>query len=154
MSRSTVPPPALRAGSRPDFAGLFAFHYILHLLLTLFPLALCLGFFLLVAPKFQEIFKDFRTTLPLFTQYTMALAYYVRSGLWVVIVLGGLTLPLLSAWISSRQPTRRDRAMWAFFVFNIMFLLTLLGVILGGLALYLPLIKLIQSVSGGEQDRG
>jgi type II secretory pathway component PulF len=128
----------------------FLYYYVVYLAIVLIPTVFLLSYFLVVVPPFKEIFKDFKTTLPPFTEWTIYLAYLVRSGLWVLIVLAALVLPLLPASITVRQPYRFNRVAYVLIAVILMLTFNMICGLLEAAALFQPLIKLIQSVSGGE----
>ena len=151
MSQGTNSLPTLSystPGTRPTAS--FPLYYVVYLAIVMVPTVLLLGYFILLTPHFQEIFKDFKTTLPAFTEWTLRLAYLVRGGLWIPIVLVALALPVLPAWITVRQIHRPNRVMYVLMGVILMLLCNLIGGIFGVAALFLPLVKLIHSVSGGE----
>jgi len=99
---------------------------------------------LFVVPKFREIFKDFRTSLPTLTERILTLSdWYGSSWGWC------LTLPLLVvmvvgvAVISAMNPTA---GRWLRRGFLLAFVLVMSVTVM---AILLPLMKLISSVSGG-----
>ncbi len=123
-------------------------YYVVYLFFILMPATVCLTFFLQIAPTFKEIFKDFKTSLPSLTEHMLTLADLVRSGGWIVILLAALLVPILPARWTAQSSSRQTRFNQLFLAFNIMFLLSVIAACLAALALYLPLIKLVQSVSG------
>jgi hypothetical protein len=127
-------------------------YYLAYLFLISIPATVCLTFFLQIAPPFKDIFADFKTALPAYTMHVMDVMFLIRSGGWVVIVLAVLGAPILPARWTARSTSRQTRFNQLFLAFNLMFLLSLIFACLAALALYLPLIKLVQSVSG--QDTG
>jgi type IV pilus assembly protein PilC len=46
------------------------------------------GIMIFVVPKFKEIFKDFRTTLPMLTQYLMAISSWIAEDYGWAVVMG------------------------------------------------------------------
>src|SRR4051794_14819868 len=97
-------PPAL-----PAKAGSVSTYYLIYLVFALVPASTCLSFFLQIVPTFKEIFKDFKTTLPMFTEQMMALANLVNDGGWVAIVMAALVAPIMPALWTARQPLRLSR---------------------------------------------
>jgi type II secretory pathway component PulF len=130
------------------------FFYVLYFFFTLIPFSLVTIFFLGVLPRFKEVFKDFKTALPALTEMLLSFGDWFNSGLWLPFLLLALLLPLLPAWLTARSRDRGNRFMWAFLCFNLMFLFSLIVLSLAVLALFLPLIKLVQSVSGGDTGAG
>jgi type II secretory pathway component PulF len=125
------------------------YYYLVYLAIVMMPTVLVLAFFLLVVPHFKEVFRDFKTTLPLFTEWTLVLADFVRSGFWIAIMATALAVPLLPAALTVRQVHRPARVMYVLIALVLMLTVSLIGGIVGAATLYLPLVKLIQSVSGG-----
>jgi hypothetical protein len=128
----------------------FLYYYLVYLLIVMIPTVMLLAYFLFVAPSFKEIFRDFKTTLPTFTTWTLVLSNFVRSGAWILILLAALALPLVPAAITVRQPYRLNRVMYVLVAIILMLIFNMIWGFLGATALFLPLVKLIQSVSGGE----
>jgi hypothetical protein len=150
---SAIPNPSVaRAAIPPDTrtSAAFAFYYVVYLVVVLSPTALLLGFFCMVVPRFKEIFKDFKTSLPGLTTWLLIVADFIRSGWWIPIAFVALALPLLLAWMTSRQPYRVYRVISVLIAIIVMLTSSMFTMVCGMTALFLPLIKLIQSVSGGE----
>jgi type II secretory pathway component PulF len=142
----TATPPALPTSraSAPIF-------YLIYLALTLFPVVTVLVFLLRVLPAFKDVFKDFKSTLPKFTEHMLELSdMVVYSGGWIAILLVALAVPILPARWSARQSSRMTRFNRVFLAFNVLFLFNLILLSLGATALFLPLVKLVRSVSGAD----
>jgi type II secretory pathway component PulF len=110
-------------------------------------------FCLLVAPKFKQIFADFKVDLPAMTQWALGLGdLMARSYLWVVLVLASILVPALV--VPSIDPpndpevraaiVRRTR--WC------VLLIFLFTIILIVVAYFAPMITLMRSVSGPQKN--
>jgi hypothetical protein len=105
-------------------------------------------------PYFRNIFSDFKTSLPLPTEYLLAFYdLYFDDFLWVGAVALAFIAPLPIGAL--RQRCRCDTTGPATAVFIIaeivaLMLLLIVALIVSWACLLLPLVKLIQSVSGGS----
>jgi type IV pilus assembly protein PilC len=110
-----------------------------------------------VVPRFEAIFKDFGTTLPVMTQWLLIASRWTTGGLWVLF----LVLPVLFGFLVAlvqpvgpepenpaelHAPRRRRPGSWWMFRFAMLVILAI--VIVTVFALFLPMITLIQAVSG------
>jgi type II secretory pathway component PulF len=146
--------PAVRPPLPPDAQtpASFLFYYFVYLVIVLIPAAWILAYFLAVVPHFKEVFKDFKTTLPAFTIWTLRLADLFRAGLWVPVVMAAFAAPALLASLTVRQSYRLHRVTYVLIALIVALMFNLICGALQAAALFLPLIKLIQSVSGGSSD--
>jgi|GEM_PF-3731947 len=103
-------------------------------------------------PRFRNTFADFKTSLPTATEWTLNVADWFTQGFgWLIVPV--LILLLLGARSCLDWSLRVRRARWHHFVMPMLFLLLFL-VSFGFfhyLTMTLPLMKLIQSVSGGSE---
>ena len=131
-----TPTPSERAGSRIGFSLGMAL-----------PVALFVGvlsiILIFVIPRFETIFKDFGTRLPLVTTVVLNFALWFRSAYyaWPIVI----CLPLLAGLFA---PKSSGAQRW---------LRLLLVLVFGGIvllvaaALFLPLLSLIDNMSGGKR---
>jgi len=141
-------PPMQKPDPRLMRAAILYLCFFLPLLLTTIALLIMLTFWV---PHCVEIFRDFRTSLPLLTQSVISLSDFARSPfMWFAILFATLAFPLLPAWFLSaiRIRSRRIIATLALLLLLLLMCLTLCGTII--LSMELPMTRLIQSTSGGE----
>jgi type IV pilus assembly protein PilC len=113
---------------------------------------------LLVVPRFEQIFKDFGTKLPALTQVVLQLARITASGGWVALTLLPVIAGFLGALIPPEEPLpevteggrRRRRRMTVVMRATVLILFVIAGVTI--LALFLPMISLINAVSGSGKQ--
>jgi hypothetical protein len=124
------------------FAGLFLAIYVAMFLLLA-----------IVTPQFRQIFSDFKTTLPSLTGHLMEVSdFYANEWGWLIAaVLVMLATPGVALLTSLLEPESRRRR-WAKILALVFILLTLLVSAVSLLALAMPYIRLIQSVSGGDDN--
>ena len=98
------------------------------------------GVLVFVVPKFSEIFEDFDTELPRITAVVISVSWFLRhpAGLALFAVLIG---GIVALFICVRHHLVR------FGLPLILFAVTCVGVAVIVLALYLPLVRLIQSMT-------
>jgi type II secretory pathway component PulF len=132
----------------------FPLYYTLYTFLTLVPALLMIVALVFIAPQFKEVFKDFKTTLPVMTIATLQLSDAFRTGFWIVPLLLAMLLPILPARSSARQEQGSRRLTLALLYAALMAAVTVLVVIIFAFSLYLPFYHLIQSVSGGAGGGG
>lgn len=99
---------------------------------------------LFVVPKFRAIFKDFRTSLPTLTEWILAFSDWYGSSLGWCLTLPLLIVMVVGVAVIGAMNPRAGR--WLRRGFLLAFLL-MMGVTV--MAIFLPLTKLISSVSGG-----
>lgn len=124
--------------------------YVGQLIVAVITVGVISGALLLVVPKFHEIFNDFRTSLPTLTEWCLNTSdFFCHGGFLlapVLILLFPVPLTLLGACLRERKSTK-----WLLTAgILIQILLLIFSLLMMVLALGLPLIKLIQAVSGGE----
>jgi type II secretory pathway component PulF len=111
-----------------------------------------LGFLVFVLPQFERIFKDFKTELPGITKVLLAFGRWVGNDYgWVMMLPIVVGVPFAVGWLLSLGGTNAEdykwRRRWASLLSVIVMGLIALLIIL---ALFAPMISLIQSVSGGS----
>jgi type II secretory pathway component PulF len=111
---------------------------------------------LVLLPPFEQIFKDFGTKLPAVTQVLLDLSRWTRRGAWVALVVlpvvTGFVVALLDDPAAPTQAdvdvvaTRRRRPvrLWSFRLASLAIAVIL---ILTTLAMFMPMISLIEAVS-------
>jgi len=112
---------------------------------------------LFVVPRFEAIFKDFAVKLPLATQWLLIASRWTTGGLWALF----LVMPVLFGFLVARVqpvgpepedpeeahgPRRRWPGSWWMFRLAMMAILAI--VLVTVFALFLPMVTLIQAVSG------
>lgn len=114
-------------------------------------LAVALGsaFLLGFVPFFEATFRDFKATLPAFTQGYLAFARGFRAFGWapaaLVPVAWGFLTPLLFAGrLDSSPAQRRTRR---FFAIRLAMVALMIFLAISALALFLPLVSLVQSLT-------
>ena len=111
---------------------------------------------LFVVPRFEPIFRDFGTKLPVMTEWLLTASRWTRGGLWVLF----LVLPVALGFVVARvQPVgpemedpddvqtprrRRPRTWWPFRLVAFAILIIALVTVF---ALFLPMITLLEAVS-------
>jgi len=144
--------PVLSYNAPPSMAKQFVQTYIWSLILIFFPTVIFACIFFFVVPKFREIFKDFRTSLPLMTQWLLEVSgiiveyWFATIPLLLLLIVAVPILPALYVSAAPGEASLRKRRRQVRAVILLMSIL-LLGIVV--VALMLPLVKLIQSVSGG-----
>ena len=114
---------------------------------------------LFVVPRFETIFKDFGTKLPALTQWLLDASRWTSRGLWIVFLVLPVAMGFLVARVQpvapepthpgeTRLPRRRRPGSW--WIFRLAMLGILIIILVTVLALFLPMISLIQSVSAGK----
>ena len=109
---------------------------------------------LLVAPRCEQVFKDFGMKLPIATVVVLSLGRFTRAGGWMLLplipVITGFLFALIGSpshqTIADAQVRHRLRRMWATRL--TIFTVLLIGLVTA-LALFMPMISLIRAVSGG-----
>jgi type IV pilus assembly protein PilC len=111
---------------------------------------------LFVVPRFEAIFKDFGTKLPVMTEWLLIASRWTRGGLWVLFVVLPVPFGFLVALVQPvgpepeesgdvRTPRRgRPRRWW---IFRLVALAIVVIALVTVFALFLPMITLIQAVS-------
>ena len=112
---------------------------------------------LFVVPRFEAIFKGFGTKLPALTEWLLIASRWTRGGLWVLFVVLPVPFGFLVALVQPVRPEpedpgdvraprrRRPSTRW---LFRLVALAIVLIALVTVLALFLPMIALIQAVSG------
>jgi hypothetical protein len=101
-----------------------------------------------VTPRFETIFRDFGTKLPTITLLLLqGSRVFVNNYGWVAVWAAAIGLPFAVAPLRRPERGRRRRS----FAIAITILLCGATIALGLIALYAPMISLIQSVSGGAK---
>lgn len=144
-----LPPPSpldYHVPRRPDhaairyFAGQAAIWTLVAVVLTV------LAFFAI--PRFEQVFKDFKVSLPLATVLVYKFFGWLRMGgilvFWVLPVAIPFILSRIIPADESGRPTGRAMALLR----TVTFLSLLLCVILGLYAVFGPMLTLIDAVSG------
>lgn len=110
---------------------------------------------LFVVPPFEAIFKDFGTVLPAPTTWLLAASRFAARGGWVILIVFPVIAGFLGALRRARVPAadvQSERRGWLRRM-SLLGLLVLLAVsaivVVTMIALFLPMISLIQAVSGG-----
>lgn len=144
--------PVLTYSTPPAPVERFMRTYVWSLITFLIPAVIFTCFLLLVVPRFREIFKDFRTSLPAITQWLLSASSFMMEY-WIIciplLMLLSLVLPILPAlYVSTARSEgsvkNRKRLVRTLLLLASSFFLVILLI-----ALLLPLVKLIRSVSGG-----
>src|SRR5260221_8311770 len=100
-----------------------------------------------VVPRFEMIFKDFGTKLPTPTIYLLTVSRAFGGGYaWLVVWTLALSIPIATARLR-RWPPRRAGTGWGVAIFVTVLLIGLSLILIYAL-LQLPLLAVIQSVSG------
>ena len=140
-------PLAYMPGSTGAEKRRFRFLYAVYLVETCAATLLLLLVLMFVPSRFADFFKDFRADLPVVTVMVLHVSTALRGGLWMLALPVAFALPLLPAYASMRKRTAGTIGLTAFY-----FLMTMGGAVaaiaLVVIALYLPLLKVIQNVSG------
>jgi hypothetical protein len=96
---------------------------------------------LVIMPRFEQIFKDFKVSLPLITQLGLMLCHLIARGGWTILLVAPACVPVFIP-----RSDRRPPAAWFFIVagyaamvLSLVFMLT---------AVFLPMFTLIGAVSG------
>jgi uncharacterized membrane protein len=130
------------ARSRPN-RYIFSTVACVALVIPLFVLTTIVG---PVAMRFENVFKDYAVALPLLTQLLLDFGWLFRRGLWIALWLAPITLPFVIAPLLGQNPTRRR--IFARLAMGLSLVLTVGMLILAVFALFLPMIKLMDSLSG------
>ena len=113
---------------------------IVRFILTSAVMAVLLTIFLLVIPRLETVYNDFGTKLPWITQLVLDISRFLRTPLgWVaaafvvgIVALMIAVLPIRGRWLR----------------LLILFVLALIVIALGA-AVLLPIVNLIENISGG-----
>ena len=105
-------------------------------------------------PKFREIFKDFKTTLPALTMWLIDFSDFVANGFgWIVLLLLPLFLPAPVLVLDLTCEARTARVLRRVYTaLLIVVFVAFVGTLILGIGL--PYIKLSQAVSHGEPGGG
>ena len=127
---------------------------------TLLPLTVALGvptlvfyccvFF--VMPRIEQVLKDLKVELPEFSKRSLALVRWMWDWGWIVVWLLPLLLPVLMTRLlnaSRRTPRAAGRVLWGL---NLGLTFALLIILWFALAILLPWVTLIQSVSSPKSN--
>src|SRR5439155_18357126 len=146
---SALPPSPIEYYARDDttagarrfsFAGFFAGCAFVALISRLM---------VMVVPHFETAFKDFGARLPAVTQLVLDISRWFRGRGWIPVCLIPFVVGLIVPFLLPAEPgQRRIGAEWVFIV------LLCLAIAIGlfvAVALYMPMITLMQSVSGGKR---
>jgi type II secretory pathway component PulF len=132
----------------PEERVAFRRFYLIYLVATAVPAT---GLVLLVAllpGVFIPIFRDFKTNLPAVTELVLETGLQIRHG-WGLLVLPPVVVwPLIPAKLTLRQKRVEGGIMIGLAYMLILLVLSGLVFTILFVALFLPLVKLIQSVSG------
>ena len=123
--------------------------YFLYLILLGIPFTCLMAMLVFGVPYFREIFKDFKTALPVLTERLLSLSMMLESPLaWIPLVLVLLALPVPLATLQTRCKTATQQVTAFMIVTLIVLFLSFSAFMFIQVAMFLPLVKLIQSVSG------
>jgi hypothetical protein len=116
---------------------------------------LLLAFLLLAVPKFEQIFKDFKTELPFVTRLLLGVSRWVCSDYgWVFMTPAVVALPILLGCLiglgARSQAAYRSRTRWARLL---VYMTIILVVLMTVWSLFAPMIALVNSVSSGGSKR-
>lgn len=122
--------------------------YLLYLLATALAALFLILLFTWLLPYARDIFADFKTDLPLSTQWTFTASAFLRDGGWLLFIPPVLAIPLLPAKITLSQTSGRAGAISAAVYFLLLFVGTQLVAGFVTISILFPLKKLMLSISG------
>jgi len=112
--------------------------------------ALMTTLFTIVVPRFEAIYRDFSTRLPTPTVMLLNITRFLNATYaWVVFWVIAVVVPILVARLRPWPPQRRGPALKVAVILSV--LLIGLAVVALYVTLQLPMINLIQSVSGPKR---
>jgi len=123
-------------------------YYILFLIATALSTFVVIGFLLFVMPWMKEIFKDFRTSLPAVTEWVLTIAEFCHDGWWLAVLPVAFAVPFLGAKIVADQKSEALKVIVAMLFFLLLFIAMTGFLVAMTLAIFLPLVKLVQSING------
>lgn len=147
-----APPPVLDYThlDAPNPRRNFILLYLGQFLPAFILLSFIVGLLVFLVPKFREIFSDFRTSLPTLTCLLILVGDYCqRFYLWLLVLPIALAVPLPLTIYYYRTENTRGVVKILLITTTLIFALFTLLAILTFVALFLPLITLISSLSGG-----
>lgn len=134
-----VPPPSRRAHAS---MGHFAGQAVIWTFVAIVATVLAYG----VLPKFEQVFADFKVTLPALTLLMIRAARWLRFGgiavFWVMPLAAPFVLSRIVTVDEAGRPSRRAMAMIRLATLILLILVALIG----GYAIFAPLAALIQSM--------
>ncbi len=148
MDRFPAPPPLdYQAPPQAQGAGSFVTLWAIHCIPWFALFALVIGISLFVIPKFEAIFMDFSTELPMLTRVELGVARWIRNdGGWAMAWMVPVAMGAFSAAIAYRRGRRRGLAAW---LPSYGFYLVILGILaVTIIGLFLPMVSLVSAVSG------
>jgi type II secretory pathway component PulF len=107
-----------------------------------------------VAPVFGNIFRESKTTLPAMTEWLLDMSDFFRAGGWIVPIIAAIGIAFIPTTITARIPDRAHRVLCVLIYLILVLMLILLETSTLAVALFLPMVKLIQSLSGGGGGSG
>jgi type II secretory pathway component PulF len=124
--------------------------YLLYLFMLAIPFAWLMTIIVFGVPYFREIFKDFKIALPALTEQLLSLSVILQSPLvWIPLVLILLALPLAPAFLQTRFKTTTQQVTAFMMITLVVMALSFSATMVIQVALFLPIVKLVESVSGG-----
>ena len=111
---------------------------------------------LFIVPRFETIFKDFAVKLPVMTQWLLIASRWARGGLWVLFLVLPVLFGFVVAMVQRLGPepdglaeahASRRRRLGSWWMFRLAMAAILAIALVTVLALFLPMITLIQAVS-------
>jgi hypothetical protein len=156
MSNSLTPPVTL-SYAPPARGNNIWIRYIVYVAVWQVVFLGLLAILVLVVPRFLEVFKDFKTSLPLLTWCVLLFADFVANQFgWVLMLLAPFVVPLPTLWLGRMGDTLLARKLRAVYRAGIivMALAVFSAIPIIVVSLFLPLVKLIHSVSGGAPAGG
>ncbi|HEY4328413.1 MAG TPA: hypothetical protein VGN88_01655 [Phycisphaerae bacterium] len=133
----------------PDRGKTFLKHFVYFKVADILGCGIFLIFVFYVVPHMGEVFKNFRTTLPLGTVWIFSFAaWFMNWWLWMPLLLCGDAMAVLLAFYTSGAPEAEGRKRFRRVLWGIILLFTGFMLMMG-ITLGLPMLKLMNSVSGG-----
>ncbi len=102
---------------------------------------------LAIVPAFVRIFADFKLDLPAIAVFTLSFARWMKGWGWTVLWAVPVVLPLVLTQLGASSHPGANRASRVLWSLNLGLSLTLVVVVWLGLALFLPMVQLVQQVS-------
>jgi len=101
-----------------------------------------------IVPRFTIIFRDFKTQIPALTKTLLEVSSWFSAYGWAIFLLLCLTIPAIGLWIDFHAPTDKSIKRYAGVTTLIAIMLYLVLGALMVIAMFMPMVALIDTVAG------